>query len=272
MLNPPLTRRASALLSRAPSPRTPSTRSPVQQPLHISSTDNRKSSDSWNSSNYDPADDPDLEWKPEHVLLLTRVCSPIIYSSTTYHIHPIFRPSMLFLRMYSPPLLAPFPLQTCSIKLPVVFLRPKVQVIGLTHFVLPGPNSSSFAVSVLRKSRPSKNYITPSKKRTWTRISNSFVRSSNAPLTLSAPSTAKTVWISCSLPSSIYAARTRFPGTSFFLPCILLVLISMQTFSDIELLIVSVILTTYSPTRPTIRAHRPLTLKLSMSLHPPPLR
>ncbi|KAH9994809.1 hypothetical protein BJV77DRAFT_280235 [Russula vinacea] len=55
----PLTRRASALLSRAPSPRTPSTRSPVQQPLHISSTDNRKSSDSWNSSNYDPADDPD---------------------------------------------------------------------------------------------------------------------------------------------------------------------------------------------------------------------
>ena len=216
MLNPPLTRRASALLSRAPSPRTPSTRSPVQQPLHISSTDNRKSSDSWNSSNYDPADDPDLEWKPEHVLLLTRVCSPIIYSSTTYHIHPIFRPSMLFLRMYSPPLLAPFPLQTCSIKLPVVFLRPKVQVIGLTHFVRPGPNSSSFAVSVLRKSRPSKNYITPSKRRTWTRISNSFVRSSNAPLTLGAPSTAKTVWISCSLPSSIYAARTRFPGTSLF--------------------------------------------------------
>ena len=75
MPNPPLTRRASALLSRAPSPRTPSMRSPVQQPLHISTTDNRKSSDSWNSSNYDPADDPDLEWKPEHVLLLTRVCS-----------------------------------------------------------------------------------------------------------------------------------------------------------------------------------------------------
>jgi hypothetical protein len=52
----------------------------------------------------------------------------------------------------------------------------------------------------------------------------------------------------------------------------LLVLISLRTFSDIELLIVSVILTTYSRTRPTIRAHRPLTLKLSMSLHPPPLR
>ena len=87
MLNPPLTRRASALVSRAPSPRTPSTRSPIQQPLHIS-TDNRKSSDSWNSSNYDPADDPDLEWKSEHVLLLTRVCFSII-CSTTYHIYSL---------------------------------------------------------------------------------------------------------------------------------------------------------------------------------------
>jgi hypothetical protein len=85
MPNPPLTRRASALLSRAPSPRTPSTRSPVQQPLHISSTDNRKSSDSWNSSNFDPADDHDLEWKPEHVLLLTRVCSSSVLYSITYH-------------------------------------------------------------------------------------------------------------------------------------------------------------------------------------------
>src|SRR6266851_5016474 len=79
MPNPPLTRRRSALLSRAPSPRTPSMRSPVQEPLHISSTDNRKSSDSWNSSNYDPADDPDLEWKHEHVLLLTRVSPPILF-------------------------------------------------------------------------------------------------------------------------------------------------------------------------------------------------
>ncbi|KAH9039685.1 hypothetical protein EDB84DRAFT_1477537, partial [Lactarius hengduanensis] len=65
MPNPPLTRRRSALLSRAPSPRTPSMRSPVQHPLHLSSTDNRKSSDSWNSSNYDPADDPDPEWRCE---------------------------------------------------------------------------------------------------------------------------------------------------------------------------------------------------------------
>lgn len=78
MPNPPLISRRSAL-SRAPSPRTPSMRSPVQQPLHISSTDNRKSTDSWNSSNYDPADDSDLEWKSEHVLLLTRVCFSILF-------------------------------------------------------------------------------------------------------------------------------------------------------------------------------------------------
>ncbi|KAF8501629.1 hypothetical protein F5888DRAFT_1251581 [Russula emetica] len=88
MPNPPLTRRASALLSRAPSPRTPSTRSPVQQPLHIS-TDNRKSSDSWNSSNYDPADDPDLEWKSEHVLLLTRTLDALPAHVLTPFIGPV---------------------------------------------------------------------------------------------------------------------------------------------------------------------------------------
>jgi hypothetical protein len=110
MPNPPLTRRRSAL-SCAPSPRTPSMRSPVQQPLHISSTDNRKSSDSWNSSNYDPADDSDLEWKPEHVLLLTRVCmlSHSFLSSLTIFLcppdsrrssrsrtHPVHRPCSPF--------------------------------------------------------------------------------------------------------------------------------------------------------------------------------
>lgn len=94
----------------------------------------------------------------------------------------LFRLSMLFLPMYSPPLLALFPPQTCSIKLLVMLLRPKVQVIGLTHFVLPAPNSSSYVVSVLRKSRPSKSYITLSKRRIWTKISNSFVRCLNAPL------------------------------------------------------------------------------------------
>ncbi|KAI0252497.1 hypothetical protein BJV78DRAFT_1201035 [Lactifluus subvellereus] len=76
-------------------------RSPAQQPLHISSTDNREGSDSWNSSNNDPADDLDLEWKPEHVFLLTRF-------------------SMLFPFTYSLPASVPFHLQTCSTKLPLM--------------------------------------------------------------------------------------------------------------------------------------------------------
>ncbi|KAI9456008.1 hypothetical protein F5148DRAFT_384380 [Russula earlei] len=79
----------STLLSRAPSPRTPSMRSPVQHPLHISSSDNRKSSDSWNSSNYDPADDSDLEWKPEHVLLLTRTLDALPAHVLTPFIGPV---------------------------------------------------------------------------------------------------------------------------------------------------------------------------------------
>jgi len=83
--NPPLTRRRSALLSRAPSPRTPSMRSPIQTPLHIPSTDNRKSSDSWNSSNYDLADDSDLEWKSDHVLLLTRVYPRVLFHIVFIH-------------------------------------------------------------------------------------------------------------------------------------------------------------------------------------------
>ena len=57
--------------------------SPVQHPLHLPSTDNRKSSDSWNSSNYDPSDDPDPEWKSEHVLLLTRVG---LWEDITHHL------------------------------------------------------------------------------------------------------------------------------------------------------------------------------------------
>ncbi|KAH9178163.1 hypothetical protein EDB89DRAFT_1843763 [Lactarius sanguifluus] len=89
MPNPPLTRRRSALLSRAASPRTPSMRSPVQHPLHISSTDNRKSSDSWNSSNYDPADDPDPEWRCEHVLLLTRTLDALPAHVLTPFIGPV---------------------------------------------------------------------------------------------------------------------------------------------------------------------------------------
>ena len=173
--------------------------------------------------------------------------------------------------MYSPPSLGLFPLRICSTKLPAVFLRPKVQVIGPTLFALPAPNLSSFAVSVLRKSRPSKNATTPSKRRTRTRTSNSSVRSSNALPILGVLSTARTAWTSCSLPSSKYAVRTRFLGISFSLPPISLVL---SLFSDIEPLTVSVNLITRSLTRLTthIRVHRPLTLKLSISQHRPPLR
>ncbi|KAI0264403.1 hypothetical protein BC834DRAFT_844059 [Gloeopeniophorella convolvens] len=89
MPHPPLTRRRSALLSRAPSPRTPSMRSPAQQPFVLPSTDNRKSSDSWNSSNYDPADDPDLEWKLDHVLLLTRTLDALPAHVLTPFIGPV---------------------------------------------------------------------------------------------------------------------------------------------------------------------------------------
>ncbi|KAF4614029.1 hypothetical protein D9613_007655 [Agrocybe pediades] len=64
---PPMPHRRSSLLSvnSAASPRTPrSCRSPsLYYPAH------RKSTDSWNSSN---ADDMDVEWKQEHVLLLSR--------------------------------------------------------------------------------------------------------------------------------------------------------------------------------------------------------
>jgi hypothetical protein len=137
-------------------------------------------------------------------------------SISLYH----FRRSTLFPLTYSPPSLALFPRQTCSIKLPVVLLMPKVQANGLTHFALRAPNLSTFAESALRKSLPSKNDITPLKRRTWTRTSNSFVRSLNAPLILGVPSTARTVWISCSPPSSNYAVRMHFPGISLLLPSI----------------------------------------------------
>ncbi|KAI0303739.1 hypothetical protein B0F90DRAFT_1809449 [Multifurca ochricompacta] len=89
MPNPPLTRCRSTLLSRAPSPRTPSMRSPAHQLVHLSSTDNRKSSDSWNSSNYDPADGPDPEWIPEHVLLLSRTLDALPAHVLTPFIGPV---------------------------------------------------------------------------------------------------------------------------------------------------------------------------------------
>ncbi|KAF9000684.1 hypothetical protein BDQ17DRAFT_1391226 [Cyathus striatus] len=69
--HPPLPHRRSSLLSlnSASAPHTPrSCRSPCSSIFFA--TPNRKSTDSWNSSN--GPDDLDLEWKPEQVLLLSR--------------------------------------------------------------------------------------------------------------------------------------------------------------------------------------------------------
>ena len=70
--HPPLPRRTSSLLSASSSsPRTPRTcTSPICSPSLFFPTANRKSTDSWNSSNQDELD---CEWKPEQILLLSRV-------------------------------------------------------------------------------------------------------------------------------------------------------------------------------------------------------
>ncbi|OJT07375.1 hypothetical protein TRAPUB_1780 [Trametes pubescens] len=64
-------RRRSSMLSSASDPHTPPPRnSPL--PVFSSAATNRKSSDSWNSSNCDGADDLEWEWKPEQTRLLSR--------------------------------------------------------------------------------------------------------------------------------------------------------------------------------------------------------
>ncbi|OBZ72164.1 hypothetical protein A0H81_07638 [Grifola frondosa] len=66
----PLSRRRSSLLSSVSDPHTPP---PRNSPLPLfPSASNRKSTDSWNSSNYDGADDLEWEWKPEQTRLLSR--------------------------------------------------------------------------------------------------------------------------------------------------------------------------------------------------------
>ncbi|KAF4596275.1 Transcription factor iws1 [Pleurotus pulmonarius] len=69
--HPPLPRRRSSLLSATSisSPRTPSCGSPKCSTMFFNNATNRKSTDSWNSSN---ADDCEWEWKPEQTLLLSR--------------------------------------------------------------------------------------------------------------------------------------------------------------------------------------------------------
>ncbi|KAJ7761908.1 hypothetical protein DFH07DRAFT_771228 [Mycena maculata] len=71
--HPNLPRRRSSLLSSLPSPRTPrSCGSPSNSSLIFAAAANRKSTDSWNSSNQDLADDLDYDWKPDQILLLRR--------------------------------------------------------------------------------------------------------------------------------------------------------------------------------------------------------
>ncbi|KAJ7364174.1 hypothetical protein DFH08DRAFT_267798 [Mycena albidolilacea] len=68
--HPQLPRRRSSLLSLVTSPRTPRTNgSPTCSSIVFSV--NRKSTDSWNSSNQD-LDDLDYDWKPDQILLLRR--------------------------------------------------------------------------------------------------------------------------------------------------------------------------------------------------------
>ena len=71
-LSLPRPREMSALISGSGStPHTPTKRA---EPLPLFSTNtNRYSTDSWNSSNNDGANEMEVEWKPEQIRLLTRV-------------------------------------------------------------------------------------------------------------------------------------------------------------------------------------------------------
>ncbi|PIL35513.1 hypothetical protein GSI_02241 [Ganoderma sinense ZZ0214-1] len=70
MPRPPLPRRRSSLLTSVSDPHTPP---PRNSPLPLLTPgSNRKSSDSWNSSNYDGADDLEWEWNSEQTRLLSR--------------------------------------------------------------------------------------------------------------------------------------------------------------------------------------------------------
>ncbi|THV07321.1 hypothetical protein K435DRAFT_815545 [Dendrothele bispora CBS 962.96] len=72
---PALPRRRSSLLSLSSSPRTPRSSGCASPTCHswlFAAGNNRKSIDSWNSSNQDVGEDCDSEWKPEQILLLSR--------------------------------------------------------------------------------------------------------------------------------------------------------------------------------------------------------
>ncbi|KAK7463501.1 hypothetical protein VKT23_006849 [Stygiomarasmius scandens] len=73
---PALPRRPSSLLSQSPSspctPRNSGCASPTCYSWLLAAGNNRKSMDSWNSSNQDVGEDCESEWKPDQVLLLSR--------------------------------------------------------------------------------------------------------------------------------------------------------------------------------------------------------
>ncbi|KAJ3869050.1 hypothetical protein EV359DRAFT_30983 [Lentinula novae-zelandiae] len=75
--HPPLLRRRSSLLSQGSinsphTPRTSNCASPTCQSWLFANNNNRKSTDSWNSSNQDVGEDCESEWKPDQILLLSR--------------------------------------------------------------------------------------------------------------------------------------------------------------------------------------------------------
>ncbi|KAJ7593332.1 hypothetical protein C8J56DRAFT_1003110 [Mycena floridula] len=75
--HPPLNRRRSSLLSSSSSsPRTPRSCGSPSCSSYFTSN-NRKSSDSWNSSTHDFAEDLDNEWKPDQTLLLQRTLNAL---------------------------------------------------------------------------------------------------------------------------------------------------------------------------------------------------
>ena len=138
MPHPALPRRRSSMLSSVSDPHTPP---PRNSPLPmLSPSANRKSSDSWNSSNYDAADDFEWEWKPEQTRLLSRVspfrrvrlrdnppsrwAAPLPFSKRLPRSclsDPSIRHWTLFLPTSSPPTTAPFPLATSSIRSPEAY-------------------------------------------------------------------------------------------------------------------------------------------------------
>src|SRR5712691_8468114 len=132
---------------------------------------------------------------------------------------------------------------------------PKAPVNGLTHCALHALSLLSFVVLTRRKSPLSKDDTTPLKRKIWTRILNSFVRCSNAPLTSGVPYTVKTVWTSCNLPNLNYAVRTRFLGKLLGPIPISLVLIFSQICLNVGPLVVFITLTARSLTLPITFMH-----------------